>query len=106
MKWEEFGTLQFRMGLLSRTPVCLLIVHTKWSWHFVSKDSMEELDGISNRVMVARFQAKIRNAIIIQCHTPTEDAHIEEKIKCYVLLINQPKRSINLNGRFTCESWM
>jgi hypothetical protein len=57
------------------------ILLTKIAWK-----SLTERHSISDRVTLARFQAKIKNVIIIQRYTPTEDAHNRENIKCYMLL--------------------
>jgi hypothetical protein len=46
---------------------------------------------------VSRFQAKIRNATIIQCYAPTEDAYIEEKIKFYILLREEKEKPAQKN---------
>ena len=48
-----------------------------------AKQALMEWIPVNSRIIVARFQSKIRNTTIIQCYAPTEDADENSKDEFY-----------------------
>jgi exonuclease III len=84
VRWPEFGELQTRNGFTflysgqagedaeHRQGVGIMLTST-------AKNSLVDWKPISERLMMARFKAKVRNVMVIQCYAPTEGSEVQIK---------------------------
>ncbi|XP_039291250.1 craniofacial development protein 2-like [Nilaparvata lugens] len=99
VRWFDFGELKTSDGLtllysgwpeedgaVHRDGVGILLT-TK------ARQSLMDWKPVSERIITARFNSKIRNISVIQCYAPTEVSEIEKKDEFYALLAETVKKS-------------
>jgi hypothetical protein len=88
-RWSEFGEIKTKVG--STLIYCGkqqnegnqhenevgILMSRRW------KNNLLNWDSVSDRIIVDRFECKIRNITVVRCYAPTEVANKEEKQKFY-----------------------
>ena len=87
IRWKEFGMFKTNSEhLLLYSGVSDENIHRDGVGLLMTKachNCLIDWHPISERIMTARFKAKIRNISIIQCYAPTENSELRKKTEFY-----------------------
>lgn len=99
VRWFDFGELKTGDGLTllySGLPEESGAVHRDGVGILLTakaRQSLMDWKPVSERIITARFNSKIRNITVVQCYAPTEVSEIEKKEEFYALLVETVKKS-------------